>query len=46
MSVRDNHGSAGCEEHVVLGRLDSSRDLAHGVEGSNNLGVGVLDDNS
>ena len=38
VSLRDNHGSAGCEEHVVLGRLDNSTDLAHCMEGFDHLG--------
>ena len=38
MSVQDDHGFAGCEEHVVLGYLDCSSDLAHCVEGLDHLG--------
>ena len=38
MSVRDDYGFAGCEEHVVLGYLDCSNDLAHCVEGLDHLG--------
>ena len=38
MPVKDNHGFAGCEEHVVLGYLDRSSDLAHCVEGLDHVG--------
>ena len=38
MPVRDHHGSASCEKHVVLGRRRSASDFAHRVEGLDHLG--------